>query len=80
MPAAEAIAPDARDKRNLYANNLPDDAMAEAFGRFGAALAPLQEAGKLGGVMFQYPTWFGPRRENRAEIEARLTGGVPPCG
>jgi uncharacterized protein YecE (DUF72 family) len=30
----------------------------------------MHEAGKLGAVLFQYPRWFGPRRDNRAEIEA----------
>ena len=30
----------------------------------------MHEAGKLGAVLFQYPPWFGPRRDNRAEIEA----------
>ena len=44
--------------------------MDEAWRRFEAALRPLHEAGKLGAVLFQYPPWFGPRRDNRAEIEA----------
>jgi uncharacterized protein YecE (DUF72 family) len=44
--------------------------MDEAWRRFEAALRPMHEAGKLGAVLFQYPPWFGPRRDNRAEIES----------
>jgi uncharacterized protein YecE (DUF72 family) len=58
------------EKRNLYPNHLDPDALEEAWRRFGAALRPLHEAGKLGSVLFQYPPWFGPRRDNRAEIES----------
>ena len=57
-------------KRNIYAKHLGAGALAEAWRRFEAALRPLHEAGKLGSVLFQYPRWFVPRRENRAEIES----------
>jgi uncharacterized protein YecE (DUF72 family) len=57
-------------KRNLYAKHLSPEALEEAWRRFAAALAPLAEAGRLGAVLFQYPPWFGPRRDNRQEIEA----------
>ncbi len=57
-------------KRNIYASHLAPDALEEAWRRFDRALRPLHEAGKLGGVLFQYPPWFVPRRENRAELEA----------
>jgi len=43
--------------------------MDEAWRRFEAALRPMHEAGRLGAVLFQYPPWFGPRKDNRAEIE-----------
>lgn len=71
------LPPDVRDKRNVYAKHLASDALAEAWRRFGAALRPLEEAGRLGAVLFQYPPWFGPRRENRRELETlreRLPG------
>ena len=32
-------------------------------------LLPLDSAGKLGVVLFQFPPWFGPRRDNREYIE-----------
>lgn len=56
--------------RNLYARHLSADLLGEAWRRFDAALRPLHEAGRLGAVLFQYPPWFTPRSDNRAEIEA----------
>jgi uncharacterized protein YecE (DUF72 family) len=66
----EQLPPDVAEKRNIYAKHLDPEAMEEAWRRFEAALRPMHEAGKLGAVLFQYPPWFGPRRDNRAEIEA----------
>ncbi len=66
----EQLPPETAEKRNIYANHLGADALDEAWRRFERALRPLHDAGKLGGVLFQYPPWFGPRRDNRAEIEA----------
>jgi uncharacterized protein YecE (DUF72 family) len=66
----EQLPSDVAGKRNIYAHHLDSDALDEAWGRFAAALRPLHEAGKLGTVLFQYPQWFGPRRENREQLEA----------
>jgi uncharacterized protein YecE (DUF72 family) len=66
----EALPADVAEKRNVYPKHLGAEAMDEAWRRFEAALRPLHEAGKLGAVLFQYPPWFGPRRDNREEIEA----------
>jgi len=66
----EQLPPEVAEKRNVYASHLGADALEEAWRRFERALRPLHEAGKLGGVLFQYPPWFVPRRENRAEIDA----------
>jgi uncharacterized protein YecE (DUF72 family) len=66
----DALPPETVDKRNLYAHHLDPDALDEAWRRFAGALRPLHEAGRLGSVLFQYPPWFGPRRENRAEVQA----------
>lgn len=66
----EGLDPEVAEKRNIYPKHLDPDALAEAWRRFHAALRPLHEAGRLGAVLFQYPPWFGPRRDNRAEIEA----------
>ncbi len=66
----EQLPADVAEKRNIYAKHLDPEALTEAWRRFEAALRPLHGAGRLGSVLFQYPPWFGPRRENRAEIEA----------
>jgi uncharacterized protein YecE (DUF72 family) len=66
----EQLPPDVAEKRNIYARHLDPEAMDEAWRRFESALRPMHEAGKLGAVLFQYPPWFGPRRDNRDEIEA----------
>jgi uncharacterized protein YecE (DUF72 family) len=66
----EALDPAVAEKRNIYPKHLGPEAMDEAWRRFEAALRPMHEAGKLGAVLFQYPPWFGPRRDNRAEIAA----------
>ena len=46
------------------------DAVEEAWTRFEHALRPLEEAGKLGAVLLQYPEWFTAKRDNRAELAA----------
>jgi uncharacterized protein YecE (DUF72 family) len=66
----EDLDPEVAEKRNIYPKHLGPEAMDEAWRRFEGALRPMYEAGKLGAVLFQYPPWFGPRRDNRVEIEA----------
>jgi uncharacterized protein YecE (DUF72 family) len=64
----EQLDPDAAAKRTIYPHHLDPEAVEEAWRRFEASLRPLHEAGKLGAVLFQYPPWFVPRRENRREV------------
>lgn len=66
----ERLLPDAEGKPRVYATHLEPDALDEAWRRFDEALRPLHEAGKLGAVLFQYPPWFTPRRDNRAQVAA----------
>jgi len=66
----EQLPPDAAEKRNVYPNHLGAEAVDEAWRRFDQALRPLHDAGKLGAILFQYPPWFGPRRDTRAELKA----------
>ena len=66
----EAIRPEFVGKRNVYASHLDDDAVDEAWARFAHALRPLQDAGKLGVVLLQYPEWFTAKAANRAELAA----------
>ena len=59
-----------REKRNVYASHLEPAQLEEAWRRFHDALRPLHEAGRLGAVLFQYPPWFTPKKDNRGELEA----------
>jgi uncharacterized protein YecE (DUF72 family) len=66
LPAALA------GKPNLYVKDLPRAAVDEVWKRFASALLPLDSAGKLGVVVFQFPPWFLPAPENRDYLlEAR---------
>lgn len=53
----------------------PDDRMVErAFELFTESIQPLEDAGKLGGILMQYPPWFTAqdaekREHNLAEVE-----------
>src|SRR6266496_4222897 len=52
-------------KRNLYREQLPDEAVEQVWQRFHDALMPLHSAGKLGAVLFQFPQWFVIARKNK---------------
>jgi uncharacterized protein YecE (DUF72 family) len=75
----DAIEPDARGKKNVYPTHLPDDAVDAVWYRFGDALEPLRQQGKLGAVLLQYPQWFTPKRDNRDELARarRRLDGIP---
>jgi uncharacterized protein YecE (DUF72 family) len=66
----EQLPPEAAEKRNIYPHHLGHDLLDEAWRRFESALRPLHDAGRLGAVLFQYPPWFVPRRENREAVQA----------
>jgi uncharacterized protein YecE (DUF72 family) len=53
------------DKKNIYPGDLAPQAYEEVWTRFLSALEPLNEAGKLGLVLFQFPPWFTIRRSNK---------------
>ena len=77
----EVLPADVAAKRNLYAHHLEPDALEEVWDRFRDALRPLADAGKLGAVLMQYPTWFVPKRDNRDELAAmrERLGDLPVC-
>ncbi|MEU9146470.1 DUF72 domain-containing protein [Streptomyces sp. NPDC048349] len=46
---------------DLRGHDLGDpELLDEVWHRFGAALRPLRESGRLGAVLFQFPPWFAP--------------------
>jgi uncharacterized protein YecE (DUF72 family) len=47
-------------KKHLYYRDLPDELLGHLWDRFDDALLPLDSAGKLGVVLFQFPPWFNP--------------------
>ncbi len=61
--------PEALEKRFVYRDAVPDDAVDEVWQRFRDALMPLHSAGKLGAVLFQFPQWFTISRRNKGYIE-----------
>ena len=72
----EALPEELRGKRHLYYKDVPPDLRQELWQRFASALLPLDSAGKLGVVLFQFPPWFLPGRESRDYI-AGLKGQLP---
>jgi uncharacterized protein YecE (DUF72 family) len=65
----ESLPEELHEKRNLYRENLPDEAVDEVWQRFHDALMPLHSAGKLGAVLFQFPQWFVISRKSKTYIE-----------
>jgi len=47
-------------KSNLYFKDLGPKEKESVWDRFRAGLQPLQDAGKLGAIVFQFPKWFLP--------------------
>ena len=56
----EALPNEAAAKKRLYPKDVPRELRDEAWRLFADALAPLHEAGKLGAVFLQYPSWVRP--------------------
>jgi uncharacterized protein YecE (DUF72 family) len=56
------------EKKNLYYRDMPIELLDEVWRRFEEALLPLDSAGKLGVVLFQFPPWFFPGNEQRDYI------------
>jgi len=63
----KALGPDA--KRTLYYEDLPGEIRDELWRRFLEALAPLEAAGKLGAVHFQFAPWLLRNRDSIAHVE-----------
>jgi uncharacterized protein YecE (DUF72 family) len=71
------VRPERRDRRRLYPAHLSADGIDECWARFAHAIDPLRVAGRLGVVIFRYPSWFSPRTDSWTELAAlrrRLPG------
>lgn len=64
----EALPEETKQKANIYQRDLPVGLLSELWARFERALLPLDSAGKLGVVLFQFPPWFYPGDEQREYI------------
>lgn len=53
-----------KDKASIYYRDVPDQVRRQLWERFASALLPLDSAGKLGMVFFQFPEWFLPGRHS----------------
>jgi uncharacterized protein YecE (DUF72 family) len=65
-----ALPPEMSQKKSIYQRDLPRELTDELWTRFERALLPLDSAGKLGTVLFQFPPWFYPGDEQREYIRS----------
>jgi uncharacterized protein YecE (DUF72 family) len=56
----DALSPSIRARRHVYAHDLPARALDDALDRFVASIATAQEFGKLGTLVFPFPSYFRP--------------------
>lgn len=56
----EALPSQLKEKTNIYQRDMPPELVTELWCRFEHSLLPLDSAGKLGVVLFQFPPWFYP--------------------
>jgi uncharacterized protein YecE (DUF72 family) len=76
----EKVPEDVASKARIYPRDLPAEIIDESWTRFLEALRPMQQANKLGAILFQFPEWFPPSRENRdyvVECGDRLEATLP---
>jgi uncharacterized protein YecE (DUF72 family) len=64
-------------KDRVYLKDMDPAVADQAWDRFFAALAPLEQAGKLGGILMQFPPWFPISRANKAYIVACAERAAP---
>jgi uncharacterized protein YecE (DUF72 family) len=66
----EELPEELKAKTRIYARDLPAELRDAVWQMFLDGLAPLRESGQLGAIVLQYPRWFFPSHESRAEILA----------
>ena len=73
----ESLTDEARAKRRAYAKDLGPEVLDELAARFGSALRPLRQVGKLGALLFQFPPWFAISRENKEHLMMKVKEWFP---
>jgi uncharacterized protein YecE (DUF72 family) len=71
----EAAAKTGKDR--VYLKDVDPQVTDSAWERFFAALSPLQETGKLGAILLQFPPWFPISRTNKDYIVACAERAAP---
>ncbi|MGK5629456.1 DUF72 domain-containing protein [Streptomyces sp. URMC 123] len=73
------LRPAVDQRRLLRPGDLPAHVVDAVWSAFLDALAPLRDAGRLGGVLFQFPPWFAPGRRAEEYLEEcrERTAGLP---
>ena len=56
----QELTPELEEKGNVYYRDLPSELVDGLWKTFESSLLPLDSAGKLGVVLFQFPPWFYP--------------------
>jgi len=56
----DALPNELASKKRLYAKDVPHEIRDEAWRLFAEAVRPLHQAGKLGAIFLQYPSWVRP--------------------
>ncbi|MGV3710880.1 MAG: TIGR03915 family putative DNA repair protein [Gemmatimonas sp.] len=64
------LPPSVQRNRLVSANDLPTSLVDDVWQRFVEALNPLEDAGKLGAILLQFPRWFTPSRESADVLRA----------
>jgi uncharacterized protein YecE (DUF72 family) len=72
-PLIDALPAALAGRSRIYAKDLPRELLDAVWESFLDALEPLRDAGKLGGILLQYPRWFLPTPENKKQL-------APPRG
>jgi uncharacterized protein YecE (DUF72 family) len=66
----QQIAQRLSSKRSFYYRDLPQEIVNQLWQQFERSLLPLDSAGKLGVILFQFPPWFMPSHENLEYLAA----------
>src|SRR4051794_3051655 len=75
----DTFTPALRERRQLYVDDLPARSLDAALDRFLASIASVREFGKLGAVVFPFPSYFtpGPRALDYLEWLRGRSGDLP---
>jgi len=72
----QELPPKVAARRHIYWRDLPDNVQTELLERFRQAQRPLDQAGKLGAILVQFPKWIFPSYEVQQHL-ARLRRAWP---